>query len=353
MRDAPAMDRKTVDVYEHRTDEWIAQKHRPVPASLAPFAARVPAGIRADLGCGPGWYSGLLGEPVVALDAAFSMVRRVDEYAPNALRVQADLERLPFRPGCLSGGWAHKSYMHVPGERVPMALAELNRATAVGAAVHFQVTCDQLEPEWDDPFTGRHFSHFSTAMFHDLVEGAGFDVLSSSDDGEEWVDVEATRARMLPDTVGPDMRVLLVGLNPSVYSADAGVGFARPGNRFWPAALASGLVTRSHDPYDALRSHGVGMTNLVRRATARADEPSNDEYKSGIARLERLVQWLAPRAVCFLGITGYRAALDKRAQLGWQPDGFGGTRAYVMPNPSGLNAHAKPADIAEHLRQFA
>ena len=94
MRDAPAMDRKTVAVYEDRTDEWIAQKHRPVPASLAPFAARVPDGMRADLGCGPGWYSGLLGEPVVALDAAFSMVGRVHEYAPHALRVQADLERL-------------------------------------------------------------------------------------------------------------------------------------------------------------------------------------------------------------------------------------------------------------------
>ncbi len=346
----PGVDRKTVDVYEQRAAEWIAKRRRPEPPSVASFTARAPAGVRADLGCGPGWYSGLLGEPVVALDAAFAMVARVHEYAPAALPVQADLERLPFRPESLVGAWAHKSYMHIPGVRVPMALAELQRATAVGAAVHLRVTCDQLEPEWDDPFTGRHFSHFSTGAFREIVEGAGFDVLSSSDDGEEWVDVEATRARMLPDTVGAGMRVLIVGLNPSLYSADAGVGFARPGNRFWPAALAAGLVSRTHDPFDALRSHGVGMTNLVRRATARADELAVSEYQQGIARLERLVQWLEPGVVCFLGITGFRAAVDKAAQLGWQPRNLGGARTYVMPNPSGLNAHAKPVDFVTHLR---
>jgi TDG/mug DNA glycosylase family protein len=155
---------------------------------------------------------------------------------------------------------------------------------------------------------------------------------------------------MLPDTVGPGMRLLLVGLNPSVYTADAGVGFARPGNRFWPAALAAGLVTRTHDPYDALRTHRVGMTNLVRRATPRADELANAEYVEGAARVERLVEWLRPAAVCFVGLTGYRIAVDKKAQLGWQDDGFAGTPTYVMPNTSGLNAHAKPADFADHLR---
>jgi double-stranded uracil-DNA glycosylase len=231
-----------------------------------------------------------------------------------------------------------------------MALAELHRAVTLGGRVHLRVSCDQLEPDDDDPFAGRLFSHFSTGHFAEIVEGAGFEVDACSDDGEEWIDVEATRARMLADTVGPDMRLLLVGLNPSVYTADAGVGFARPGNRFWPAALAAGLVTRSHDAFHALRIDGVGMTNLVRRATPRADALTAEEYHAGAARLQRLVSWLEPRAVCFVGITGYRTAVDRRASFGWQPAGIGETPVYVMPNTSGLNAHAKPADFVEHLR---
>ena len=230
--------------------------------------------MRADLGSGPGWYSAALGTPVVALDAAHAMLQRVPEFAPDAWRVQGDLERLPFRRAALSGAWAHKSYMHVPAERVPMALAELHGAVALGGSVHLQVTCDQLPVEGSDPFTGRHFTHFTTAQFREIVEGAGFEVLSSRDDGEEWIDVEATRAHMLPDTVGPEMRVLVVGLNPSLLSAEKGFGFARPGNRFWPAAVASGLVTRARDPYHALQVDGMGMTNLVRRPSRSADELS-------------------------------------------------------------------------------
>jgi TDG/mug DNA glycosylase family protein len=344
------MDRETVAVYDTRTDEWIASRQRPVPPSLAPFVARTPPGMRADLGSGPGWYTSSLGNPVVALDAARTMLERVPDFAPGALCVQGDLEQLPFRRGSLSGAWAHKSYMHVPAVRVPMALAELHAAVALGGAVHLQVTCGQHPPGANDPFGGRHFSHFTTAQFRDLVAGAGFEVLSASDDGDEWVDVEATRARMLPDTVGPNMRVLIVGLNPSIYSADAGVGFARPGNRFWPAAVASGLVTRRLDPFHALRADAVGMTNLVRRATPRADALTAAEYRAGAARLERLIAWLQPRVVCFVGITGYRIAIDRAAALGWQDRELAGARVYVMPNTSGLNAHAKPADFVAHLR---
>jgi TDG/mug DNA glycosylase family protein len=145
----------------------------------------------------------------------------------------------------------------------------------------------------------------------------------------------------------------VVGLNPSVHTADAGYGYAGPGNRFWPAALASGLVTRARDPFHALRVDGVGMTNLVRRVTPRADELTRDEYRAGGERLARLAKWLAPAAICFVGITGYRAAVDRRAALGWQPGGFAGVPAYVMPNTSGLNAHAKPADFVAHLRAAA
>ncbi|MGQ0823853.1 MAG: mismatch-specific DNA-glycosylase [Actinomycetota bacterium] len=212
------------------------------------------------------------------------------------------------------------------------------------------MTCDRLRHDLDDKFPGRHFEWWPVERFRAVVEGAGFEIVSNASDGEEWIDVEATRARMLPDTVGADMRVLLVGLNPSELSADTRVGFARPGNRFWPAALAAGIVSRSHDPYHALREHGVGMTNLVRRATVRADALHTDEYRTGATRLARLVEWLQPRSVCFVGITGYRAAVDRHASAGWQASRFSGVPTYVMPNTSGLNAHAKPADFIEHLR---
>jgi double-stranded uracil-DNA glycosylase len=240
--------------------------------------------------------------------------------------------------------------MHIPAEHVPMALADLHRALALGGALHVQVTSNRQQQNADDRFPGRHFTWWPPDRLRDVIEGAGFDINAFVDDGEEWIDVEGTRARMLPDTVGPGMRVLIVGLNPSLLSADTGVGFARPGNRFWPAALASGLVTRTHDPFHALRVDRVGMTNLVRRATKGADELTRAEYIEGAQRLERLVDWLRPQSVCFVGLTGYRVAIDKRATVGWQVNGFASAPTYVMPNTSGLNAHAKPADFAEHLR---
>jgi TDG/mug DNA glycosylase family protein len=344
------VERGTVDVYEHSVDAWIEHRRRPRPPALDRFAARVPPGVRADIGCGPGWHSGELGAPVVALDASAAMAARVREFSPAAWPAVGDLERLPFRAGSLTGAWAHKSYMHIPQERLPLALAELHRAMTPGGALHVQVTSDRNDRNADDRFPGRHFAWWPAARLRDVVEGAGFEVLSFVDDGKEWIDVEAMRARMLPDTVGDAMRLLVVGLNPSLFSAEAGVGFARPGNRFWPAAVASGVVTRSHDPFHALRADGVGMTNLVRRATRRAAELAPEEYTAGAARLERLVRWLRPRAVCFVGVGGYRAAIDRGARTGWQPRGFGGVPAYVMPNTSGLNAHAKPAEFAAHLR---
>ena len=346
------MDRRTVDVYETRVDDWIELRNRGVPeALLREFVPTIPPGPRADLGCGPGWHSAPLGEPVVALDAALSMTEKVRAFAPGAWPVQGDLERLPFAVGALSGAWAHKCYMHLGAAAVPMALAELHRAVALGGRVHIRVTSDRLQENADEKFPGRHFEWWPVGRFRDVVEGAGFEITAFDDDGEEWLDVAATRARMLPDTVGPGMRLLLVGLNPSELSADTGVGFARPGNRFWPAALASGVVTRTHDPYHALRVDHVGMTNLVRRATVRADALATEEYREGAARVERLVRWLGPAAICFVGLSGYRAAIDKKAQLGWQDEHFGGVPTYVMPNTSGLNAHAKPADFQEHLRR--
>ena len=163
-------------------------------------------------------------------------------------------------------------------------------------------------------------------------------------------EIAATRLRTLPDVVGAQMRLLFVGLNPSLYSADRGVPFARPGNRFWPALLAAGALTRDRDPEDALERHGFGFTDLVKRASASADELSRAEYLEGAARLRALVEWLAPAGVCFVGLTGYRAAIAPRATTGWQDELFAGRPAYVMPNPSGRNAHARPAELADHVR---
>jgi TDG/mug DNA glycosylase family protein len=164
---------------------------------------------------------------------------------------------------------------------------------------------------------------------------------------------QARRARSLPDTVGPAMRLLICGLNPSLYAADAGVPFARPGNRFWPAALAAGLVTVDRDPDHALRHHGVGMTDIVKRATVAADELTTVEYQGGLARVERLVRWLRPGAVCFVGLAGWRAAMDRRAQPGRQPEDLAGVPVHVMPSTSGLNARTSLSELEGHLRAAA
>jgi TDG/mug DNA glycosylase family protein len=183
------------------------------------------------------------------------------------------------------------------------------------------------------------------ARVRDVAVGAGFSVVSI---GPKWFTV--VRERTLADTVGPDMRVLVCGLNPSVYSADAGFGFARPGNRFWPAAIAAGLVG-VRDPLHALQHHGVGMTDLVKRATPRADALTADEYRDGHARVERLCAWLQPRLVLFVGLAGWRVAVDRRAAAGRQDHRIGGVPAYVMPSTSGLNAGSSLAQLVAHLRE--
>jgi TDG/mug DNA glycosylase family protein len=181
-----------------------------------------------------------------------------------------------------------------------------------------------------------------------LLEAAGFAV-----SGVRAGTVSATRLRTLADVAGPGMQMLICGLNPSLYSADAGVNFARPGNRFWPAALAAGVVSRDRDPWHALAERGVGFTDLVKRPTVGAAELSTGEYRAGVARLAWTVGLLRPAVVCFVGLTGYRAALDRQAVAGVLPDGFAGTAAYLMPNPSGLNAHVTVSDLAGHLRAAA
>jgi TDG/mug DNA glycosylase family protein len=146
------------------------------------------------------------------------------------------------------------------------------------------------------------------------------------------------------------MRLLVCGLNPSVISADLGFGFASPSNRFWRAATEAGLVTKPRDPFYALVHDRVGMTDLVKRATKGTADLSPAEYRAGTPRVERLVRWLKPSMVLFVGLEGWRTAVDRTATPGLQPAGFGGAEAYVMPSTSGLNAHARPADLVAHMR---
>ncbi|MSO79720.1 MAG: methyltransferase domain-containing protein [Acidimicrobiia bacterium] len=346
------VERDTVAVYEKRAAEWSERRPVRVPELARALGARVADGaIRIDLGCGAGKHLAELGRPIVAFDAARAMLAIAHEAASDAWCVQGDLESLPFRRGSLGGSWARASYLHVRRDRLPWALTELHRALAVEAPAAFTFRHGRNDgPIAGDDFPGRFFAEWTVGPLRDVIEGAGFAVQDVAHDGGEWITVNASRARTLPDYVGPEMRVLVCGLNPSVYAADVGVGFARPGNRFWPAALAARLVSRDRDPAHALQIHGIGMTDLSKRATRSADELSKQDYVEGVARVERLVTWLKPAVVCFVGFAGWRAAVDPKARAGEQPNRLGGARVYVMPNPSGLNTHSTTADLADHLR---
>ncbi len=188
----------------------------------------------------------------------------------------------------------------------------------------------------------------------DLVErvivGAGFELVGLDEPGPGGrLVVTVRRLHSLPDTVGAGMRLLVSGLNPSPHASDSGVGFSRPGNRFWPAALDAGILSVDRSPGHALTHHGIGMTDLVKRTTRRADELLTAEYRSGVDRLDHLCGWLRPGAVCFVGLAGWRAAVDRKATAGWQEHTIGGRPVYVMPSTSGLNAGSSRADLAAHL----
>ena len=157
----------------------------------------------------------------------------------------------------------------------------------------------------------------------------------------------------MPDLVGRGTRVLLVGINPSLYSGWAGLHFARPGNRLWRTLHEAGFTARVLHPSETaeLLAAGLGVTNLVARATARADELSADEVRAGMAPLHGLVRRWRPAYVAFLGISTYRIAFHApRARVGEQPgESFEGARVWVLPNPSGLNAsYQQPALTAAY-----
>ncbi|HZQ87817.1 MAG TPA: methyltransferase domain-containing protein [Acidimicrobiales bacterium] len=347
------MNRSTVEIYEQAAGEYEARRKAWRRADARAFGRGVTTGgVRVDLGCGGGRYTKELGRPVVAVDAARAMLELTRSQVPACLPVQADLERLPFRDGSVHGAWSNMAYHHFPRERLPMALASLHWATAVGAPVDITVVhgayAGTALPM--DDFPGRYFACWEEQPLADIVIGAGFDVETVEVLDGRNTHVRARRARSLPDTVGAGMRVLVCGLNPSEYSADRGVGYARPGNRFWPAALQAKLVTRTLDPVHALMHDGVGITDLAKRATVRASDLHPDEYRAGLARVERLVAWLQPRVVCFVGLDGWRTAVDRKAVPGRQPSDIAGAIAYVMPSTSGLNARTSLAELTNHLR---
>jgi double-stranded uracil-DNA glycosylase len=148
---------------------------------------------------------------------------------------------------------------------------------------------------------------------------------------------------------GPGLRVLFVGINPSLRSAEVGHHFARPGNRFWPTLFAAGFTPRLLTPYEdgLLPSFGLGVTNIVTRATRAASELSAEELRAGACVLDRTVREWSPRLVAMVGVVAYRVAFDRpQAGMGIQENEIGGRPVWVLPNTSGLNAHYKPADFA-------
>lgn len=162
-------------------------------------------------------------------------------------------------------------------------------------------------------------------------------------------EVAAAAGRTIPDLVGPDLRVLFSGINPSLYSAATGHHFARPGNRFWPALHRSGFTGRLLHPSEQgeLPEAGLGITNVVVRATARADELAPAELVTGGELLTALVDRWRPRYLAVLGVTAYRTAFDRpKATMGPQPDRIVGVPVWVLPNPSGLNAHYTAETLA-------
>ena len=162
-------------------------------------------------------------------------------------------------------------------------------------------------------------------------------------------EVAAAHGKRTPDVVAPGLRVLFCGINPGLYTAAIGCHFGRPGNRFWPALHAGGFTPRLLSPFEQheLLQWGYGITNLVARATARADELAGDELRAGARALGRKVRRLRPGVVALLGVGPYRTAFGRPAAApGPRPERIGASRVWLLPNPSGLNAHYRLADLA-------
>jgi TDG/mug DNA glycosylase family protein len=170
-------------------------------------------------------------------------------------------------------------------------------------------------------------------------------------------DLLAASNKTISDVIAPNLKILLCGINPGLWSGATGHHFAKPGNRFWKVLHAAGFTERQLAPREEqeLLKSGIGITNVVRRTTARADELSPEEYIEGGKKLRERVLHFKPKYLAVLGIGAYRTAFDRpKAALGLQPEQIGETRIWVLPNPSGLNAHYQLKDLANlfsELRQ--
>ena len=154
-------------------------------------------------------------------------------------------------------------------------------------------------------------------------------------------EIAAAHGKTIRDVIGPELRVLLVGINPGLYSGATGHHFARPGNRFWKALHGARFTDRLYSPFEdrSLLELGVGITNLVPRTTASADELTAEELRAGARRLERKVRRWKPQIVAFVGVTAYRTAFGRpRAKVGPQDETIGDAGVWVLPNPSGRTA---------------
>ncbi len=168
-------------------------------------------------------------------------------------------------------------------------------------------------------------------------------------------ELESFNGALVDDIVCDPVRILFVGINPGLWTAAANAHFARHGNRFWPALFAAAITPHEVDASDGMKTTdvamladlGIAITNVVPTASARADELTRAELRAGGAVLEAKVRKLKPNVVAVLGLTAYRAAFDRpKATAGMQPDEMGGAELWVLPNPSGLNAHETVASLA-------
>jgi double-stranded uracil-DNA glycosylase len=165
----------------------------------------------------------------------------------------------------------------------------------------------------------------------------------------------AATKKTVDDVIAPDLRVLFCGINPGLYTAAVGHHFARPGNRFWPALHAAGFTDRLLSPFDEreLLKSGYGITNVVPRTTASADALTKDEIVVGGEQLRRKVLRYRPRVLAVLGVGAYRTAFNQpKANVGRQSEMIGGTIVWVLPNPSGLNAHYQADELARLFREL-
>jgi double-stranded uracil-DNA glycosylase len=165
----------------------------------------------------------------------------------------------------------------------------------------------------------------------------------------------AARDKTVRDVIAPHLRVLFCGINPGLYTAAVGHHFARPGNRFWPALYAGGFTDRILSPFDErelLRS-GYGITNVVARTTATADQLTKEEIIAGGELLRRKVLRYQPRVLALLGVGAFRTAFNQpKAVVGQQAEKIGDTLLWVLPNPSGLNANYQAPDLARLFREL-